>query len=57
MGSPILGSSDFPIIEENRCSRKCVNKTKEPKIVPMKQRKGLRLLNKELSTKLIQNNS
>jgi len=40
MGIPILGSSDLPIIGENRCSRKWVNRTEEPKIVTMKQSKG-----------------
>jgi len=43
MGSPILSSSDLPIIGENRCSRKWVNKTEGPKIVPVKQSKGLKL--------------
>jgi len=43
MGSPTLGSSDLPIIGEKRCSRKWVNKTEGPKIVPMKHSKGLRL--------------
>jgi len=43
MGNPIIGSSDLPVIGENRCSRKWANKTKGPKIVPMKQSKGLRL--------------
>ena len=58
MGSPILGSSDLPIISENRCLRKRVNKTEEPKTVPTKHSKGLRLhFNRELSTKLIQKNS
>jgi len=40
MGSPILGSSDLPIIGENRCSKKWVNKIE---FVPMIQSKGLRL--------------
>ena len=53
MGSPILGSSNLPIIGANRCSRKMVNKTEGHKIVPMKQI----ALNRELSTKLIQKNS
>ena len=35
MGSPILGSSNFPIIGANRCLRKWVNKI-GPKILPMK---------------------
>jgi len=43
VGSPILGSSDFPIIGENRCLRKWVNKTEGPQIVPMKHSKSLRL--------------
>jgi len=43
MGSPILGSSDLPIIAENRRSRKWVNKTEGTKFVPVKQSKGLRL--------------
>ena len=43
MGIPILGSSDLTIIGENRCSRKWVNKTEEPKIVTLKHGKGLRL--------------
>jgi len=43
MGSTILCSSDFSIIGENRCSRKWVNKREVPKIVIMKQSKGLRL--------------
>jgi len=43
MGSPILGSSDLPIIGENRCSRKWVNKNEGHKFVPMKQSKVLRL--------------
>jgi len=43
MGNPILVSSDLPKIGENRCSRKWVNKTEEPKFVPIKQSKGLRL--------------
>jgi len=43
MGSPKLGSPDLPIIGENRCSRRWVNKTEGPKIVLMKQSKGLRL--------------
>jgi len=43
MGSPILGSSNLSIIGENMCSRKWVNKTEGPKIVPMKHSKGLRL--------------
>jgi hypothetical protein len=43
MGSPILGSSDVPIIGENRWSRKLVNKTEGPTIVSVKHSKGLRL--------------
>jgi len=43
MESPRLDYSDLPIIGENKCSRKWVNKTEEPKILPMKQSKGLRL--------------
>jgi len=43
MRSPTLGSSDLPIIGENRCSRKWLNKTEEPKLVAMKKSKGLRL--------------
>jgi len=43
MGSPILGSSDLSIIGENRRLRKWVNKIEEPKIVPMKHSKVLRL--------------
>jgi hypothetical protein len=43
MGSPILGSSDLPIVDENRSSRKWVNKKKGPKIVAMKRSKGFRL--------------
>jgi len=43
MGSPILGSSDLPIIGENRRLRKWVNKIEGPKIVPTKQSKDLRL--------------
>jgi len=43
MRSPILGSSDLPIISKNRCLRKWVNKTEGPKIVPMRHSKGLRL--------------
>jgi len=43
MGSPILGSSDLPIIGGNRCLRKWANKTERPKFVPMKQSKVLRL--------------
>jgi len=39
MGSVIVGSSDLPIIGENRCLRKWVNKTKGTKFVPMKQSK------------------
>jgi hypothetical protein len=33
----------IPIIGENRCWRKCVNKTEGPKIVPVKHSKGFRL--------------
>jgi len=36
MKSPILGSSDLPIIGENRWSKMWVNKTEGPKIVPIK---------------------
>jgi hypothetical protein len=43
MGSPILGSSDLPIIGENRCLRKWANKREGSKIVPKKESKGLRL--------------
>ena len=43
MGSPILGSSDLPILGENRCSSKWASKTEGPKFVPVKERKGLRL--------------
>jgi hypothetical protein len=43
MGSPILGALDLPIIGENRCLRKRVNKIEGPKIVPMKQSYGLRM--------------
>jgi hypothetical protein len=43
VGSPMLGSSNLPIIDENRCSRICVNKTEGPKILPMKHSKCLRL--------------
>jgi hypothetical protein len=50
MWSPILGSSDLPIIGENRCSRKWVNKTKGPKFVKI-------TLDTELSTKIIKKNS
>jgi len=54
MGSPILGSSDLPILGENRRLRKWANKTEGPKIVPTKNSKGLKItLNRELSTKLI----
>jgi hypothetical protein len=42
-GNPILGPADLPIIGKNRCSAKWVNNTEEPKIVTMKQSKGLRL--------------
>jgi len=57
MGSRILGSSDLPIISENRRSRKWVNKTEGTKFVPMKQSKGKITLNRELNIKLIQKNS
>jgi hypothetical protein len=43
MGSPMLGSLDLPIIGENRCSKKGVNKREGPKVVPMKHNKGFRL--------------
>jgi hypothetical protein len=43
MGSPILGSSDLPIIGENMCSRKWVNKTEGLNFVHKKQSNGLRL--------------
>jgi len=43
MGSPILGSSDIPIMDEIGCLRKWVNETEGPKIVPTKYSKGLRL--------------
>jgi len=43
MGSPILGSSNVPIIGEKRYSRKWKNKTQGPKILPMNQSKCLRL--------------
>jgi len=43
MGSPILGSSNFPIIGANRCLKKWVNKTEGSKTVSMKHSKGLRL--------------
>jgi len=43
VGSPILVSSDLPIIGKNRCSRKWVNKTEGPKLVPTKKSKGLRI--------------
>jgi hypothetical protein len=39
----MLGSSDLLITGENRCSGKLANKTEGPKIVPMKQSKGLGL--------------
>jgi len=42
MGSPILRSSNLPIIGANRCSGKWVNKTGH-KILPMNQSKCLRL--------------
>jgi hypothetical protein len=38
----MLGSSDLPIIGENRYLRKWENKT-GPKLVPMEHSKGLRL--------------
>jgi len=41
MGSPILGSSDLPIIGDNRCSRKWIKTG--PKILPMNQSMCLRL--------------
>jgi len=43
MGSPILGSSNLPIIGRNRCSRKWVNKREGHKIIPVNQNKCLRL--------------
>jgi hypothetical protein len=43
MRSPMLGSSDFSIMGENRCLKKWVNETEGPKIVPMKHGKGLSL--------------
>ena len=55
MGSPILGSSDVPIIGANRCSREWVNKTEGPKFVPGETKQGVKIaLNRELSAKLIQ---
>jgi hypothetical protein len=47
MGSPMLGSSNLPIIDENWYSRKCMNKIEGPKIQPMKHSKCLRLHLKE----------
>jgi len=41
--SPILGSSDLPIIGEKQVFEKWVNKTERPELLPMKQSKGLRL--------------
>jgi len=43
MGSPILGSSDLPIIGENRRLRKWVNKAEGLKILRMDQSKYLKL--------------
>ena len=43
MGSPILASSNLPIIGVSRCSRKWANKTDGHKILPMNQSKCLRL--------------
>jgi len=43
MGSPILGLSNLSVIGANRCSRKWMNKTEGPKILPMNQSKFLRL--------------
>jgi hypothetical protein len=43
MGSPIISSSDLPIIVENRCWRKWMNKREGPKTVPMKHSKGFKL--------------
>jgi hypothetical protein len=57
MASPILGSSDLPIIGENECWRKLVNITEQPKIVPIKKQGFKITLNRELSTKLIQKKS
>jgi len=39
----MLGSSDLPITDEQRYSRKWENKNEVPKIVPMKQNWGLTL--------------
>jgi hypothetical protein len=47
MGSPILGSSDLPIIGENRCSRKWMNKIEGHNIATMKHNKDLSLHLKE----------
>jgi hypothetical protein len=58
MESSILGSSDLPIIGENRWSRKWLNKTEVPNIVPMKQSKGLWLhLTENWAVQLIKKNS
>jgi len=50
MGSPILGSSDRPIIGEHKYSRKWANKTKGPKFVKI-------TFNTGLSIKIIKKNS
>jgi len=50
MRSPILGSSDLPIIGEERCLRQSANKREGRKIVPMKHNKGLRFNFKENQT-------
>ena len=57
MVSPILESSELPIISEIRCSRIWLYKTEGHTFVPMKQSKCIRSQLRELSTKLIQKNS
>jgi len=51
MGSPTLGSSNLPIIGENRFSRKWLNKTE-------RRKQGFKVtFNRELSTKQMQKNN
>jgi hypothetical protein len=58
MGSPIVGSSDPPIIGENRCLRKWVKKTEGPKIVQYETQQGHKItLNRAPPTELIQKKS
>jgi hypothetical protein len=58
MGSPILGSSNLPIIGAERCSRKWANKTEGHKNPTNELKQVFKItINRELCTKLLQKNN